>query len=77
MPSYEKEHCDSCRYYLDVDFCANTKVDRDEWPDLADCCELFGPSLECRKVLALEKLADLTGCLRDDGRGGYTFDVTK
>ncbi len=85
MPDpYENENCDGCRYFLDVDFCANKKANRDEWPDLANRCDLFEPSQVCRQTMAaertadaLEKLADLAGCLRDDGHGGFIFEMTK
>jgi hypothetical protein len=31
-----------------------------DWPDLRDRCDQFTPSLECRKVLALERISEHT-----------------
>jgi hypothetical protein len=79
MPNYENETCLSCHFFRtedrDIFACANkTIVDEDlkGWPCNDDYCDQFTPSLECRKVRALEKLAtsmgdDATISIRDYG----------
>ena len=63
MPNYDNESCAECRYFVDIDFCGIKRPDidpklwRDDWPDINDRCDYFTPSVECRKVLALETIA--------------------
>lgn len=88
MPDYENETCLSCHFFydpgpLDEDWCSNKTIIKEQlkgWPSNDDRCDHFTRSLECRKVRALESIAsdlsDFRGCLRDDGHGGCTFDVT-
>lgn len=63
MPNYENETCGSCRYCREKmtdtarhETCLHPDTAGCEWPDLSDQCELFTPSLECRKVRALESI---------------------
>lgn len=68
---FEGETCVGCRA---GDVCVqalNKTRDRFE-----EKCEKFAPSYNCRLVRALETLSDLALCLRADGSGGCTFDVT-
>jgi hypothetical protein len=68
MPNYENETCEGCVHYEDDETCGCVEnwVDspnvsgvplRPEANADSERCENFKPSLECRKVLALEELA--------------------
>jgi hypothetical protein len=68
--SYENETCDACKHSCGDDpmYCDNDARDASN-PEVARDyrCPLFAPSLECRKVRALEKLADRVDFLIDHG----------
>lgn len=59
MP-HDNETCQSCRYFpviYDGD-CRHPEMENEKgWPDLRDRCDEFKPSMECRKVQALEEIA--------------------
>lgn len=83
MPNYDNETCYSCQNWMEAG-CEPDDPATDHMhirPGAKRCKDGFAPSLECRKVLALESIAcdleDFRGCLRDDGHGGCTFDVTQ
>jgi hypothetical protein len=65
MPNYENETCEGCRFYREElvedtlhEVCLDFEMSRESgWPDMRDRCDRFAPSIECRKVLALEELA--------------------
>lgn len=66
MPYYDNETCESCRYYREKmtetarhETCLDAEMSRESgWPDLRDQCDRFDPSLQCRRVVALETLAN-------------------
>jgi hypothetical protein len=65
---YENETCEGCIHLINgdgrSDCHASDHPDYEGEVDRGLRCDNFAPSLECRKVLALEKLAK---CVTDDG----------
>lgn len=53
MPNYENETCASCLRWLET----NCPKNDDDVNDSDPICPDFAPSIECRKVVALEALA--------------------
>ena len=80
MPNYENETCLSCHFFYDLgsdeeDWCRHKTIIAEmarHWPALDDHCDFFVPSLECRKVRALERLA---GCVKTLSVSGESFDI--
>jgi hypothetical protein len=61
MPNYENETCEGCRYYEMVNDLGLGCMDPDtivgkQMVDPGFRCDHFAPSLECRKVRALESI---------------------
>jgi hypothetical protein len=64
MPNYENENCEACTFYARHEF--QHKCLQGNGSKLK--CNDFHPSLECRKVRALEEIA---AKLRVTGDGGF------
>ncbi len=75
MPDYTNESCAGCLFFFTktdgADICKDVEMSRDDgWPNRDDRCTEFEPSLECRQVRALEKLAN---CVRANDAYGLHF----
>ncbi len=72
---YEFESCEGCLFsagVIETDGCKVYAL-----PQGHHKCDLFHPNLYAREVRAMEAIAEISGCLRGDGHGGLTFNVTQ
>jgi len=74
MPKYESETCEGCKFYESVADLGMGCMDPERLSDIqmvhsAYRCEHFTPSLECRKVLALETITTYVEYAHTEGWG--------